>query len=163
RGAWHRGSPFDRVSTAVCNTLYAMPDFWLGMVLLIAFASKIAIFPTAGMHNPDGGGAGLAGAGDLLWHLALPCLVLTLVYLAECGPAVLHRAGRAGLAGAGGRVPAVLRRGDHREPDRGPAADRVRPAGACRMTAPPATAPAPAPPSARQLSWARRRRALAAF
>ena len=31
------------------------------------------------------------------------------------------------------------------------------------MTAPPATAPAPAPPSARQLSWARRRRALAAF
>ena len=83
RGAWHRGSPFDRVSTAFCNTLYAMPDFWLGMVLLIAFASKIAIFPTAGMHNPDGGGAGLAGTGDLLWHLALPCLVLTLVYLAE--------------------------------------------------------------------------------
>jgi peptide/nickel transport system permease protein len=31
------------------------------------------------------------------------------------------------------------------------------------VTAPPATAPAPAPPSARQLSWARRRRALAAF
>ena len=31
------------------------------------------------------------------------------------------------------------------------------------MTAPPATAPAPAPPSARQLSWDRRRRALAAF
>jgi peptide/nickel transport system permease protein len=31
------------------------------------------------------------------------------------------------------------------------------------MTAPPATAPAPAPPSARQLTWARRRRALATF
>jgi len=31
------------------------------------------------------------------------------------------------------------------------------------MTAPPATAPAPAPPSARQISWARRRRALAVF
>jgi peptide/nickel transport system permease protein len=31
------------------------------------------------------------------------------------------------------------------------------------MTAPPATAPAPAPPSARQLSWVRRRRALAVF
>jgi peptide/nickel transport system permease protein len=83
RGAWNRGSTFDRTSTAVCNTLYAMPDFWLGMVLLIAFASKIAIFPTAGMHNPDGGGTGLAGLGDLLWHLTLPCLVLTMVYLAE--------------------------------------------------------------------------------
>jgi peptide/nickel transport system permease protein len=83
RGAWDRGSVFDRTSTAVCNTLYAMPDFWLGMVLLIAFASKIALFPTAGMHNPAGGGSGLAGLGDLLWHLTLPCLVLTLVYLAE--------------------------------------------------------------------------------
>jgi peptide/nickel transport system permease protein len=83
RGAWHRGSPFDKVSTAVCNTLYAMPDFWLGMVLLIAFASKIALFPTAGMHNPAGGGAGLANLADLLWHLTLPCIVLTLVYLAE--------------------------------------------------------------------------------
>jgi len=31
------------------------------------------------------------------------------------------------------------------------------------MTAPPAAAPAPAPPSARQISWARRRRALATF
>ena len=31
------------------------------------------------------------------------------------------------------------------------------------MTAPPASAPAPAPPSARQISWARRRRALATF
>jgi peptide/nickel transport system permease protein len=83
RGGWNRGSAFDRVSTAVCNILYSMPDFWLGMVLLIAFASRIALFPDAGMHNPAGGGSGLAGVGDLLWHLTLPCLVLTLVYLAE--------------------------------------------------------------------------------
>jgi peptide/nickel transport system permease protein len=83
RGGWNRGSGFDRISTAICNTLYAMPDFWLGMVLLIAFASKIALFPDAGMHNPAGGGSGLAGLGDLLWHLTLPCIVLTLVYLAE--------------------------------------------------------------------------------
>jgi len=83
RGGWNRGGRFDRTSTAICNTLYAMPDFWLGMVLLIAFASKIALFPTAGMHNPAGGGTGLAGLADLLWHLALPCTVLTLVYLAE--------------------------------------------------------------------------------
>jgi len=83
RGGWNRGSGFDRTSTAVCNILYAMPDFWLGMVFLIAFASKFALFPDAGMHNPAGGGTGLAGLGDLLWHLTLPCLVLTLVYLAE--------------------------------------------------------------------------------
>jgi peptide/nickel transport system permease protein len=83
RGGWHRGSTFDRTSTAICNTLYAMPDFWLGMVLLIVFASKWAIFPAGGMHSFAGGGTGFAGIGDLLWHLTLPCIVLTLVYLAE--------------------------------------------------------------------------------
>jgi peptide/nickel transport system permease protein len=83
RGGWHRGSTFDRTSTAICNTLYAMPDFWLGMVLLIVFASKWAIFPAGGMHSFSGGGTGFAGVGDLLWHLTLPCIVLTLVYLAE--------------------------------------------------------------------------------
>ncbi len=83
RGGWNRGSAFDRTSTAICNTLYAMPDFWLGMVLLIVFASKFALFPAGGMHSFGGGGTGFAGAGDLLWHLALPCIVLTLVYLAE--------------------------------------------------------------------------------
>ena len=41
RGGWHRGSTFDRTSTAICNTLYAMPDFWLGMVLLIVFAVEV--------------------------------------------------------------------------------------------------------------------------
>jgi peptide/nickel transport system permease protein len=83
RAAWNRGSRFDRGSTAICNILYSMPDFWLGMVLLIVFASKIALFPDAGMHNPSGGGGGLHSVLDLLWHLALPCTVLTLVYLAE--------------------------------------------------------------------------------
>ena len=83
RGGWNRGGTFDRTSTAVCNTLYAMPDFWLGMVLLIVFASKFAIFPAGGIHSFGGGGTGFASVGDLLWHLTLPCIVLTLVYVAE--------------------------------------------------------------------------------
>lgn len=83
RGGWSAGSTFDRTSTAICNTLYAMPDFWLGMVLLIVFALKWAIFPAGGMHSFGGGGTGFASVGDLLWHLTLPAIVLTLVYLAE--------------------------------------------------------------------------------
>jgi peptide/nickel transport system permease protein len=83
RAGWKPGGTFDQVSTGINNTLYAMPDFWLGMVLLLAFSSKILIFPDAGMHSPVGTGGGLASFSDLLWHLTLPCLVLTLVYLAE--------------------------------------------------------------------------------
>ena len=83
RGGWNRGSTFDKTSTAFVNILYAMPDFWLGMVLLIALAGKLALFPDGGMHSFTGSGSGLSSLGDLLWHLALPCLVLTLVYLAE--------------------------------------------------------------------------------
>jgi peptide/nickel transport system permease protein len=83
RAGWQRGGRFDKQSTAITNILYSMPDFWLGMVLLLVFSSKILIFPDAGMHNPVGTAGGLASFSDLLWHLALPCLVLTLVYLAE--------------------------------------------------------------------------------
>src|SRR5215472_7994270 len=83
RGGWSRGSRFDKTSMAFVNVLYAMPDFWLGMVLLVTVAGKLALFPDGGMHNFAGAPSGLAGLGDLLWHLALPCIVLTLVYLAE--------------------------------------------------------------------------------
>jgi peptide/nickel transport system permease protein len=82
RAGWRRGGRFDTISTGINNTLYAMPDFWLGMVLLIAFASHWAIFPASGMSSSVGA-TGLAGVGDVLWHLTLPCIVLTLVYLAE--------------------------------------------------------------------------------
>lgn len=83
RAGWRRAGTFDRTSTAVANTLYAMPDFWLGMVFLLLFASKTAFFPDAGMHNPVGVSGGFASLSDLLWHLTLPCTVLTLVYLAQ--------------------------------------------------------------------------------
>jgi len=83
RAGWRRGGAFDQVSTAVNNTLYAMPDFWLGMVLLIAFSSHWFFFPAGGMNSVTGNLSGVAGLADLLWHLTLPCAVLTLVYLAE--------------------------------------------------------------------------------
>lgn len=83
KAGWQRGGKFDKRSTAITNILYSMPDFWLGMVLLLVFSSKIFVFPDAGMHNPIGVGGGLAAFSDLLWHLALPCTVLTLLYLAQ--------------------------------------------------------------------------------
>jgi peptide/nickel transport system permease protein len=87
RGAWRRGSVFDRGSLAVSLALYAMPEFWLGILLLIAFAVGVGpipgVFPTGGMTSAGVDLTSPAGLLDLGWHLFLPCLTLTLAYIAE--------------------------------------------------------------------------------
>ena len=74
------GSPFDRVSTVGSVALYAMPDFWLALLLVILFALKfrewgLPSLPVGGMVNPRGGGDLL----DRIQHLLLPVLALSLV------------------------------------------------------------------------------------
>lgn len=87
RGAWERDSWFDRTTMAFSLTLYAMPEFWLGLLLLIALAVGIGpfhgVFPTGGMHNADVSYHGFREVLDVANHLFLPCLTLTLAYFAE--------------------------------------------------------------------------------
>ena len=87
KSGWKRGSLFDRWSTAVTLVLYSMPEFWLGMMLLIGFSTGVgplpAIFPSGGVHSASVDQTSLQGIGDILMHLFLPCATLTLVYLAE--------------------------------------------------------------------------------
>jgi peptide/nickel transport system permease protein len=87
KGGWKRGSTFDRTSTGVTLTLYAMPEFWLGMVLLILFSTGVGpfpgLFPSGGTITPGLDPWSLEGILDQLWHLCLPALTLTLAYLAE--------------------------------------------------------------------------------
>jgi peptide/nickel transport system permease protein len=87
RGAWRRGSAFDRVSLGASLALYAMPEFWLGILLLIAFGVGVGgfpgLFPTGGLSSPNTELASLEGILDVARHLFLPCLTLTLAYIAE--------------------------------------------------------------------------------
>jgi peptide/nickel transport system permease protein len=87
RAGWKRDSSFDRGSTAVTLTLYAMPEFWLGMMLLILFSTGIGIFPglfpSGGTLTPGLDQWSVHGILDQLWHLCLPTATLTLGYLAE--------------------------------------------------------------------------------
>jgi peptide/nickel transport system permease protein len=87
RGGWNRGGGFDRASTGISLTLYAMPEFWLGMVLLILLSTGVGflpgLFPSGGTITPGVDRWSLEGILDQLWHLFLPCLTLTLAYLAE--------------------------------------------------------------------------------
>ena len=58
-----------------------MPTFWLGIILIILFATKLDWFPTSGYVNSREQYTGLRYALDVLDHLALPCLTLVLVEL----------------------------------------------------------------------------------
>jgi peptide/nickel transport system permease protein len=87
RSAWNRGSRFDKASTGTSLTLYAMPEWWFGLLLMSVFAVGIGpipgIFPTGGMVSPGVDPTSLEGVLDIAWHLTLPVITLTAAYLAE--------------------------------------------------------------------------------
>ena len=87
RAGWSRGSRFDKGSTAVTLVLYSMPEFWLGMLLLLAFGVGVGFIPgflpINGMISPGVDAGSLAGWWDIAAHLVLPVTTLTLAYLAE--------------------------------------------------------------------------------
>jgi peptide/nickel transport system permease protein len=81
--AWRRGSKTDYASTTFTMTTYSMPDFWLGMLLLIAFAVVLGWFPVGGITDPGSDASGIAKLFDQAHHMFLPALTLTLAYLGE--------------------------------------------------------------------------------
>jgi peptide/nickel transport system permease protein len=62
---------------------FAAPVFWMGIMLVILFASVIPILPVSGMRSIDSSGGGFKDMLDVLHHLVLPTLTLSLVYLAQ--------------------------------------------------------------------------------
>ena len=92
RAGWRRGSRFDVISINGSLVLYAVPLFWLGMLLFYLFATRngIALFPGQQMVTP-----GVRHADALAWlidvgrHLVLPAATLALGLLA--GNALIMR------------------------------------------------------------------------
>lgn len=96
-GAWQatrRGTRSDRISGTVSLVVASLPEFWLGVVLLLLFAYRFPVFPGGGtidvvMHDS------LSPFGkvvDRLEHLALPATTLALL-----GTASIARYQRAAL------------------------------------------------------------------
>jgi len=61
---------------------YSTPPFWLGIVLIILFASTLRWLPTQGMMTLGGADQGVAYLLDVAVHMVLPTSVLTWWYLA---------------------------------------------------------------------------------
>ena len=87
RGGWERGGAFDRSATSSSLTLYSMPEWWLGLVLIAVLAvgpgPLPGLFPTGGLHSVDADPTSVAGVLDTVWHLILPVATLSLAFLAD--------------------------------------------------------------------------------
>lgn len=75
-------TPTDHGIALVTLTFFSMPVFWLGQLLIIAFAVGLKLFPVQGMESAREEYTGLRHVADVLHHLALPALTLGLVQLA---------------------------------------------------------------------------------
>jgi peptide/nickel transport system permease protein len=80
RAAWRRDSFSDRAHTGVALTLWSVPQFWLGLLLLVA---SNGLFPSRGMHSPDAAPDFLSQSLDVAHHLVLPCVTLLVVFYAQ--------------------------------------------------------------------------------
>lgn len=81
--AWRRNTWKDHAITSGTMVFYSMPDFWLGMILLVGFAVALPIFPVGGIVDAGSTETGLARLLDQAHHIFLPALTLTLAYLGE--------------------------------------------------------------------------------
>ena len=76
------GSPADRILSIGSLALYAVPGFWLGLVLIVVFAVQLRWLPSGGIETIASGKQGLARAVDIARHLVLPVAALGILYLA---------------------------------------------------------------------------------
>jgi peptide/nickel transport system permease protein len=81
--AWKRGSKFDTGSLIFSLFFYAMPTFWLAMMMVVIFGLTLEIFPTSrGLDVGTTFDFSFDAFVDLIRHLVLPAATLTLVNIA---------------------------------------------------------------------------------
>jgi peptide/nickel transport system permease protein len=78
--ATHTGSRLDTTLSISSVTLFALPGYWLGLMLVMVFTYQLRILPAFGSAGFDSDLlAGWPRVADRLRHLALPLLTLTLI------------------------------------------------------------------------------------
>ena len=75
KSAFKQNKTYDKVTKNFSLISYAMPSFYLALILVILFAVEWKIFPISGLHSP-GKLEGFNYALDEAWHLILPVFVM---------------------------------------------------------------------------------------
>jgi peptide/nickel transport system permease protein len=76
--AVRRNRWFDRIATAAAFVGVSVPNFWLGIMMIILFSVTLGWLPSGGM-----GGSGVVSWWDRLRHLAMPAFVLSAASMAQ--------------------------------------------------------------------------------
>jgi peptide/nickel transport system permease protein len=77
------GSWIDSVVSTASISLFSVPVFWLGLMLVLLFAVQNRWLPSSGMHTVGGPREGLPMVLDTLAHLVLPVLTLSAVWIGQ--------------------------------------------------------------------------------
>ena len=94
KAGWSRGSRFDKVSTGVTLLLYATPEFWLGLLLIMLFSTGVgpfpALFPSGTIKDAGIDTLSIEGVINIAYHTVLPATALGAGVL---GGLLAHHAG----------------------------------------------------------------------
>jgi peptide/nickel transport system permease protein len=72
----------DHLISVAAIIAYAMPLFWIGLMLILLFAIKFDWLPTSGMEDAAAFYEGWERVVDIARHLILPAITLSLFYMA---------------------------------------------------------------------------------
>jgi len=72
---WHN-SAYDKGVKQFALLSYAMPSFYLSLILVILLSVKWQLFPISGLHSNDVSVGTFGYYTDMAWHLSLPIFVM---------------------------------------------------------------------------------------
>jgi len=72
----------DEVIAVSTSILYAIPVFWLGLIMIFTFSIQFKLFPTGGMTSLIISSDPLSAISDVAWHAFLPVVTIGVVFLA---------------------------------------------------------------------------------
>src|SRR6202012_5010564 len=77
------GSAGDNAVSVLGMVFYAVPQFWLGMMMGLLFAGWFVVLTPCGIETMVADDTGLARVGDVAEHMILPGVTLGLYYMAS--------------------------------------------------------------------------------